>query len=123
MLTGNLPDAFPSPSIFAQSYYVDAKPLLMALQQTGGDLSDGGKKLREVLSKISYDLPTGKISLDKNRNAIADEFITEVAAGPDGTLYKKLVKVVSQTNQTLGFPEDEFIAMGPVGRDRPPCGK
>ena len=118
-----LPDAFPSPSIFAQSYYVDAKPLLMALQQTGADLSDGGKKLREVLSKISYDLPTGKISLDKNRNAIADEFITEVAAAPDGTLYKKLVKVVSQTNQTLGFPEDEFIAMGPVGRDRPPCGK
>ena len=81
-----LPDAFPSPSIFAQSYYVDAKPLLMALQQTGGDLSDGGKKLREVFSKISYNSPTGKISLDKNRNAIADEFITEVAAGPHGTL-------------------------------------
>ena len=117
------PDAFPSPSIFAQSYYVDAKPLLMALQQTGADISDGGKKLREVLSKISYELPTGKISLDKNRNAIADEFITEVAAAPDGTLYKKLVKVVSQTTQTLGFSEAEFIAMGPVGRDKPPCGK
>ncbi len=117
------PDAFPSPSIFALSYYVDAKPLLMALQRTGADLSDGGKKLRETLSKISYESPTGKISLDKNRNAIANEFITEVAVASDGTLYKKLVKVVSQTNQTLGFPEAEFIAMGPVGRDKPTCGK
>ena len=117
-----LPDAFPSPGIFAQSYYVNAKPLLMALKEVGGDISDGGKKLREILSAISYDSPTGKISLDKNRNAIADEFITEVAVDKDGTLYKKLVKVVSQTNQTLGFPEAEFIEMGPVGRDRPPCG-
>ena len=45
------------------------------------------------------------MSLDKNRNAIADIFLTEVTEGADGNLYNKLVKVVPQVNQTLGIPE------------------
>ena len=43
------------------------------------------------------------MTLDKNRNAIADIFLTEVTEGADGNLYNKLVKVVPQVNQTLGI--------------------
>ena len=59
--------------------------------------------------------------MDKNRNAIADEFLTEVAKNADGTLYNKLVKVVPQVNQTLGIPEAEFLALGKASRDNPSC--
>ena len=61
------------------------------------------------------------MSLDKNRNAIADNFLTEVTASSDGTLYNKLIKVIPQVNQTLGIPEADFLKLGSVGRDNPSC--
>ena len=67
----------------------------------------------------TFDTPTGKVKLDKNRNAIADIFLTEVAEGADGNLYNKVVKVMPQVNQTLGIAEDEFLKLG-VGRPRQP---
>ena len=62
-------------------------------------------------------------SLNKvlNRQAIADIFLTEVAQGPDGNLYNKVVKVIPEVNQTLGTPEDQFLALGPVSRTNPEC--
>ena len=115
------PNAFPSPSLFAHGYYINMKAALLALDQVGGDVSDGGAKLRDALSKLSFDTPTGKVSLDKNRNAVADIFLTEVTEAPDGTLLNKLVKVVPQVNQTLGIDEAEFMKLGVVGRDNPAC--
>jgi branched-chain amino acid transport system substrate-binding protein len=115
------PGAFPSPSLFAHGYYINMKATLLALDQVGGDVSDDGAKLRDALSKLSFDTPTGKVSLDKNRNAVADIFLTEVSEGADGNLYNKLVKVVPQVNQTLGIAEDEFLKLGVVGRDNPSC--
>jgi branched-chain amino acid transport system substrate-binding protein len=47
--------------------------------------------------------------------------LTEVAKADDGHLYNKVVKVVENVNQTLGMPEDQFMALGPVGRDNPSC--
>ena len=46
------PDAFPSPSLFAHGYYVNMKAALLALDEVGGDVSDGGAKLREALAKL-----------------------------------------------------------------------
>jgi len=115
------PNAFPSPSLFAHAYYVNMKAALAALEEVGGDLSDDGAKLREALSKLTIDTPTGKVSLDKNRNATADIYLTEVSEGSDGNLYNKLVKVVPQVNQTLGIAEEEFMKLGAVSRDNPSC--
>ncbi|MEX0407876.1 ABC transporter substrate-binding protein [Aquibium sp. LZ166] len=115
------PGAFPSPSLFAHAYYVNMKAALLALEEVGGDVSDGGAKLRDALSKVSFDSPTGKVSLDANRNAIADIYLTEVTETADGTLLNKLIKVVPQVNQTLGIPEDEFRALGAVSRENPSC--
>ena len=115
------PGAFPSPSLFAHGYYINMKAALLGLNQVGGDVSDGGAKLRAALSKLSFETPTGKVSLDDNRQAIADIFLTEVAKGADGNLFNKLIKVVPQVNQTLGIPRDEFLKLGTVGRENPSC--
>ncbi|MDF1777681.1 MAG: ABC transporter substrate-binding protein [Rhizobiaceae bacterium] len=113
--------AFPSPSLFAHAYYIGMKAALLALEETGGKLDDDGANFRKVLSSLSFETPTGKVSLDKNRNAIADIYLTEVTEGPDGNLLNKLIKVVPQVNQTLGIDEAEFLALGAVSRENPSC--
>ena len=115
------PDGFPSPSLFAHGYYINTVAVLKALEEVDGDLSDGGEKFREALGSLEFDTPTGKVSLDDNRQAIADIYLTEVAEGDDGNLYNQVVKVIPQVNQTLGIDSGEFMALGKVGRDNPDC--
>jgi branched-chain amino acid transport system substrate-binding protein len=115
------PDGFPSPSLFAHGYYINTMAVLLALDKIKGDLSDNGAKLRETLSSLEFDTPTGAVKLDKNRNAIADIFVTEVTQGSDGNLYNKVVEVKKGVNQTLGQSEEEFLKLGVVGRDNPSC--
>ncbi|MEA2781464.1 MAG: branched-chain amino acid transport system substrate-binding protein [Rhodospirillaceae bacterium] len=117
----SFPDGFPSPSLFAHGYYVSTLAMLDALDKVGGDLSDGQKKFRETLATMTVDTPTGQVKLDKNRQAVADIFLTEVAKADDGHLYNKVVKIIPGVNQTLGMPEDKFLAMGPVSRTNPEC--
>lgn len=115
------PDGFPSPSLFAHAYYINTKAALLALEEVGGDLSDGGKKYREALSNLSFETPTGMVSLDERRNAIADIFLTEVVEGPEGNLVNKTIKVIPQVSQTLGLSYEKFLEYGQVGRDNPSC--
>jgi branched-chain amino acid transport system substrate-binding protein len=114
-------DGFPSPSLFAHGYYVNTQAVLKALDEVKGDVSGDQAKFREALSKLSFDTPTGKVSLDKNRNAVADIYLTEVTKLEDGKLYNKVIKVIPQVNQTLGIDEAEFLKLGVVGRDNPAC--
>ena len=114
-------DGFPSPSLFAQGYYINTKAVLLALDKVGGDLSDGEAKFRDVLSKLEFDTPTGMVKLDKNRQAIADNYLTEVAKADDGHLYNKVINVVKAVNQTLGIPEADFLKLGVANRDNPDC--
>ena len=115
------PDGFPSPSLFAHAYYINTKAALLALDEVGGDLSDGGAKLRDVLSNLSFETPTGKVSLDERRNAIADIFLTEVIEGPDGNLVNKTISVTPQVSQTFGVEYEEFLKYGAVSRTNPVC--
>lgn len=114
-------DGFPSPSLFAQGYYINTKAVLLALDKVGGDLSDGEAKFRDVLGKLEFDTPTGMVKLDKNRQAIADNYLTEVAKADDGHLYNKVITVVKAVNQTLGIPEADFLKLGVANRDNPDC--
>jgi branched-chain amino acid transport system substrate-binding protein len=114
-------DGFPSPSLFAQGYYIEAKALLAALDKVGGDVSGDQSKLRDALTHLELDTPTGKVTLDKNRQAVADNYLTEVAKADDGHLYNKVVKVVPAVNQTLGIPEADFLKLGQANRDNPSC--
>jgi branched-chain amino acid transport system substrate-binding protein len=115
------PKGFPSPSLFAHGYYVEAEAVFQALDKVKGDLSDNQKALRETLSTMELDTPTGKVHLDKNRNGVADIFLTEVSACADGKLYNKVVRVIPQVPQTMGMDEAAFLAIGPASRDNPSC--
>ena len=115
------PDGFPSPSLFAHAYYINTKAALLALDQVGGDLSDGGVNLRAALSSLEFDTPTGMVKLDERRNAIADMFLTEVIEGPEGNLLNKTISVTQQVSQTSGLPYDKFLEYGSVGRENPSC--
>ena len=115
------PDGFPSPSLFAQGYYINTEAVLLALDKVHGDLSDGEKKFQQALSTLDFQTPTGEVKLDHNRQAIADNYLTEVAKADDGHLYNKVIKVVHGVNQTLGQPEADFLKLGRANRDNPDC--
>jgi branched-chain amino acid transport system substrate-binding protein len=115
------PDGFGSPSLFAFTYYVNAKAALLALKKVGGDLSDGEKQLQKVLADVSFETPVGPVKLDQNRQAIAPNFVTEVARAEDGSLYNKVVRKIDAVNQTLGMDREKFLALGRVGRNNPSC--
>ncbi len=115
------PDGFPSPSLFAHAYYINTKAVLLALEQIGGDLSDGQAKLRETLSTLEFETPTGMVHLDERRQAVADIFLTEVVVGPEGNLVNQTVKVIPQVSQTFGLSYEEFLEYGVVSRENPEC--
>ena len=94
---------FPSPSLLATNYYNSTMALVLALRQVNGDLSNNQAKLREALAKIELDAPNGKIKLDFNRQAIGTNFVTEVVDDGKGALFSKVVKVIPNVNQTLGY--------------------
>ena len=115
-------DGFPSPSLFAQGYYIETKALLAALDKVGRRcVRRSGQASRARWPISTLDTPTGKVTLDKNRQAIADNYLTEVAKADDGHLYNKVVKVIPAVNQTLGIPEADFLKLGVANRDNPSC--
>jgi len=114
-------DRFPSPSLFATTYYTATKAKIEALNAVDCDLSDGQAAFRETLSTMELAAPTTAVTLDDNRNGIANNFLTEVVEGGDGNLQNQLIKVIPEVNQTLGFPREDFLAIGAVGRDVPTC--
>ncbi|HZO02398.1 MAG TPA: ABC transporter substrate-binding protein [Burkholderiales bacterium] len=110
--------AYPSPSLFALVYYINMKAALDGLEAVKGDLSDGQKKYREALSKMTLKTPTGDVKLDANRQAIGSTFITEVVKDSKGNLYNKVLRRVDGIDQMLGMKKEEF-QMGT--RDVPHC--
>ncbi|MGE0312370.1 MAG: ABC transporter substrate-binding protein [Lautropia sp.] len=117
----NFKDGFPSPSLFAFLYYINMKAALDALDVVNGDLSGGQAKYREALTKLKLKTPVGEYTVDANRNAIGPNFITEVAKGPDGKFFNKVVKTIPKVDQTLNLGKEAFDKMGMGSRDNPDC--
>lgn len=115
------PDGFSSPSLFAHGYYVNTKAALRALAEINGELSDSQQKFQKALAALQFDTPTGMVRLDENRQAIADNFVTEVVQGPSGSFQNKLVKTANAVPQTLGLSQDAFLKLGSASRDNPSC--
>lgn len=122
-------DAFPAdkrfaaPSLFATNYYNAFNALAQAMTAVNGDLSDGHAKLRAALASTVLNAPNGTIKLDSNRQAVAANFITEVAELPNGDLTNKYVKVIADVPQTLGMTPEAFKAVGLPSRTNPECKK
>ena len=120
---GFFKNAFASPSLLAISYYNTADAVFRALDEVNGDLSDGNKKFRDALKNMVLDAPNGKITLDENRQAIGTNFVTEVVKDANGDLVGKVVKVVPNVQQRLGFSKEVFDKIGLPDRDVPACKK
>jgi branched-chain amino acid transport system substrate-binding protein len=114
---------FPSPSLLATNYYGSTMALILALRQANGDLSNNQAKFREALAKLEIDAPNGKIKLDSNRQAIGTNFVTEVVDDGKGALFSKVVKVVPNVTQTLGYDPAVFAKIGLPSRTVPECKK
>ena len=121
--TGYFKNAFAGPSLLAISYYNSADAVFNALDQVNGDLSDGNKKFRAALQNMVLDAPNGQIKLDENRQAIGTSFVTEVVKDEKGELVSKVVSVVPNVQQRLGFSKAVYDKFIPPGRDNPPCKK
>ena len=116
------PDAGPAPSLFALSYYVNTKAVLLALDETNGELGDGHELLREALAELRFDTPFGgPVELDAYRQAVTSTFIVEVVEASDGSLTQETVHTVNEVGQTLGLARDAFVALGPPSRANTLC--
>ncbi|MEM1362985.1 MAG: ABC transporter substrate-binding protein [Pseudomonadota bacterium] len=114
-------ERFPSPSLLATAYYNGTKAALQCLDTVGGDLGDDQAGFRECLTNLTLASPTGPISLDENRQAVARNFVSEVVELEDGSLATQLVSIVDAVPQTLGMDKDAFINLGLPSRDNPEC--
>jgi branched-chain amino acid transport system substrate-binding protein len=109
---------FPSPSLFAYTYYVNMKAALDGLAGANGDLSNNHAKYRETLAKMVLKTPTGDVRLDANRQAIGTTFVTEVVKDAKGELTTKVLRKVDNVDQLLGMTAADFK----IGsRDVPSC--
>ena len=114
-------ERFPSPSLFGVGYYVATLAAIDALNEIGGDLSDGQAKFRAALADDPLDTPLGPVTLNENRQATGTVFINEVQEDGQGGLKNVMVGKVEGVTQTLGMTPDEFRAMGLPSRDTPDC--
>ena len=114
---------FTGPSLCATNYYDETLATLLALDKVNGDLSDGHKKFRAALASLVLDAPNGQMKLDGNHQAIGTSFVTEAVKDKNGDLVSKVVQVVPNVNQTLGFSKEVFDRIGLPGREIPVCKK
>lgn len=115
------PDGLESPSLFAHAYFVNTTAVMLGLEAVGGDLSDGQQAFRTALAELEFESPTGTVTLDANRQAVASIFINEVVLNDEDELITELVSIAENVNQTLGFDEASFLAMGAFDRENPTC--
>ena len=113
----------PSPSLFGLGYYVPTIAAIKALEEVGGDLSNGQAKFKAALNKIQLDSPVGKLTLNENRQATGTVFVTEVVDGSDGNMTNKMVAKTENVNQTLGMTPEQYRAIGLPSRDVVDCAK
>jgi branched-chain amino acid transport system substrate-binding protein len=110
-----------STSVFVYNYYNAAWGLIKALQATKGDISGGQKQLQAALGKVT--LPKagyGSIKLDKNRNAVTDNYVQQMQV-IDGKLGVKTVLQIPAVDQSFG---GTFSPSTPApGRTSPSCTK
>lgn len=108
-------------SVFVYNYYNAAWGLIKALQQVKGDISGGQKKLQSALGKVT--LPAagyGSIKLDKNRNAVTDNYVQQMQI-INGKLGVKTVLQIPAVDQSFGGTFSPSTP--PPGRTSPGCTK
>lgn len=113
---------FPSPGLLATNYYGATMAMYEALKKINGDLGANQDNLKKALATLEIDAPNGKIKLDSNRQAIGTNFVTEVVED-NGALVSKVMEIIPNVNQTLGYDPAVFAKIGLPSRTVPECKK
>src|ERR1700682_216865 len=109
-------------SVFTLGYWNAMTALGMALTSVNGDISGNQKALQAALAKVVIDGPYGKVSLDSNRQAIADNWVTQITPPPAGSNVPglKTILQIPKVDQTFG---GFFDSSSTLDRTNPPCTK
>ena len=91
----------PDPGLTNQSVYDAMEPVLEALQQVHGDLSNGQRRFRFALAHLRYHAPEGLITLDKRHQGIVPIYIAKVVRSA-GSITIKQIKTIRRVDQTFG---------------------
>lgn len=109
------PNGFAYPSVWATGYYTNAMAAFTALAKVNGDLSGHQQAFRAALQSLTYQSPTGPISVDENRNGVFTNYVTSTQHGPNGTLLNAVVKSVPNVR------EETFLRGGVASPTHPAC--
>jgi len=110
-----------SPSLLGTGYYMNMKALLQALEAIDGDLSNNQSKLKDALLNLELDGLTCKVKLDRHRFPIIDNFINEITVDDNGRVHTRMVKRIENVDSTLGYSDDEWLALGRFSTQNIPC--
>jgi branched-chain amino acid transport system substrate-binding protein len=108
-----LPAAFGDQS-WVLSYYDAVEAVLTALARVDGDARAG---LLQELGRLDLDLPGGRVTLDRNRQAVRDGYLARVEWSGDSSRLRP-VAVVPDVEQTFG---GLLSSAPPPGRRSQPC--
>lgn len=112
----------PADDGFFYNYYQGTKALIEALNKSGGAV---GAKLQAAMPRslsAPFELSDkGQVKLDRNRQAIQDQWPVQIIKGPDGGPAVTLTGYVPNVNQSFGGLFKRTSP--PPGRTQPPCVK
>jgi branched-chain amino acid transport system substrate-binding protein len=103
----------------ALAFHDAMEGLLRGLDASEGDLSDGRQRLREELARVRFDVPSGPVHLDRNRQAVRNTYLKRISRG-GGKRGFRLVRVVPEVEQTFGGLLSDAPSPGPGSQ---PCQK
>jgi branched-chain amino acid transport system substrate-binding protein len=93
--------------------------LLHGLEASDGDLSDGRQRLREELARVRFDLPSGPVYLDRNRQAVRNNYLKRIDRGGGRRAFQP-VRVIPGVEQTFAGLLSDAPSPGPGSQ---PCRK
>ncbi|MFN0154683.1 MAG: ABC transporter substrate-binding protein [Gaiella sp.] len=106
---------FVATSILAVDYYIAMQAVLRTLDRVGGHFSNG-QQFRMAMARLTLESPIGTIRLDRNRQAIADNYVFRLdLPGPSPNLLRT-IRAVEQTFN--GYFRSESA---PPGQQSPAC--
>jgi branched-chain amino acid transport system substrate-binding protein len=116
------PAELPAASGYVYNYYHAAWALIQGLTRSGGEV---GAALQEAMPRAirpAYQVSSGGVlRLDKNRQAIQDQYPLQVVKGADGKPTLSVVGIVPNVDQSFGGLFKKTSP--PPGRGQPPCKK
>ena len=113
----------PADDLFVSNYFQAAKALVLGLQKSNGQV---GAALQSALPRSLPDAPFqvasgGAIKLDKNRQAIQDQYMLQVVKNSDGSVGAGVVGYIPNVDQSFG---GLFKSSSPApSRTQPACVK